>query len=72
MKKYIEKKSSGSVRQNLQFDEFASIVIPNINTELLKEFNSLCDLYYKKINDLKTKIVKLQAIKDQYLKKFFG
>lgn len=72
MRKYIEKKSSGSVRQNLPFDEFASIEIPNINTEFLKEFNSLCDLYYKKINDLKTKTIKLQAIKDQYLKKFFG
>lgn len=72
IRKYIEKKSSGSVRQNLPFDEFASIEIPNINTEFLKEFNSLCDLYYKKINDLKTKTIKLQAIKDQYLKKFFG
>ena len=72
MRKYIEKKSSGSVRQNLPFDEFASIEIPNINTEFLKEFNSLCELYYRKINDLKTKTIKLQAIKDQYLKKFFG
>ena len=72
MRKYIEKKSSGSVRQNLPFDEFASIEIPNINTEFLIEFNSLCDLYYKKINDLKNKTIKLQAIKDQYLKKFFG
>ena len=42
------------------------------NYELLKEFNSLCNLYYKKINDLKNEITKLIALKNQYLKKFFG
>ena len=72
MKKYIEKKSSGSVRQNLPFEEFSTIEIPKINIGLLKEFNSLCDLYYKKINDLKTKTTKLETLKNQYLKKFFG
>ena len=72
MKKYIEKKSSGSVRQNLPFEEFSTIEIPKINMGLLKEFNSLCDLYYKKINDLKTKTTKLETLKNQYLKKFFG
>lgn len=72
MKKYIEKKSSGSVRQNLPFEEFESIEIPKINNELLNEFNLLCDLYYKRINDLKVQTTKLIALKNRYLKKFFG
>ncbi len=72
MKKFIEKKSSGSVRQNLPFSEFSSIEIPNINIDSLIDFNKLCEMYYTKINELKRKNAILILLKQQYLKKFFG
>ena len=72
MIKNINKKASGSVRQNLPFEQFASIEIPNIDLNELINFNLHCQTFYSQIKSTENEIQQLINLKNKYLQKFFA
>lgn len=72
VKNEIIKKSSGSVRQNLPFNEFEKINIPNITEDEIKKLNKKILPIWNLINQNKLIINKLEYLKKQYLNKFFN
>ena len=71
VKAEIIKKSSGSVRQNLSFDEFESIAIPLINYDEIAGFNENAYPLWDKYNNLTAEINQLNELKQSYLNKYF-
>ena len=72
VKNEIIKKSSGSVRQNLPFNEFKKIIIPNISDDAIETLNKKILPIWNLINQNKLIICKLEFLKEQYLNKFFN
>lgn len=72
VKNEIIKKSSGSVRQNLPFNEFEKIIIPKISNLEIEKLNQKLLPIWDLINQNKQIINKLEYLKNQYLNKFFN
>ena len=72
VKNEIIKKSSGSVRQNLPFNEFEKIIIPNVSNLEIDKFNQKIFPIWDLINQNKQIINRLGYLKNQYLNKFFN
>lgn len=71
VKEEIIKRSSGSVRQNLPFEEFSNIKIPEISSKDIKEFNRITIPLWNQLNENKRKIEHLKLIKNKLLMKYF-
>ena len=67
----IIKRSSGSVRQNLSFDEFTNIRIPELSVDDINVFNSRIFPLWNILKDNRTKINHLNSLKNKLLLKFF-
>ena len=72
VKNEIIKKSSGSVRQNLPFNEFEKIIIPKISDLEIEKLNQKLLPIWDLINQNKQIINKLDYLKNRYLNKFFN
>ena len=72
VKNEIIKKSSGSVRQNLPFNEFEKIIIPHVSNLEIDKLNQKILPIWDLINQNKQIINKLEYLKKQYLNKFFN
>ena len=71
VKEEIIKRSSGSVRQNLSFEEFSNIKIPEISPKDIKEFNKITIPLWNQLNENNRKIERLKLIKNKLLMKYF-
>ena len=71
IKEEIIKRSSGSVRQNLPFEEFVSIKFPKLSSLDITEFNNYVIPLWNRFNSNIGKIKLLNLLKSNLLAKFF-
>ena len=64
--------SGGSATYNLNKNTFSNITINILDTMKMKEFDDIVKPLFDKIIQNNTQIKKLNLLKQQYLKKFFG
>lgn len=71
-KEEVKSRASGSVRQTLNYSDFALIELPYPPVSIIKTFNEQYNLYMSSINQLKSNNEKIIKLRDLVLSKLFA